>query len=500
MAKTVTLPFPSGGLNARDPLDAMPATDAWEMRNILPRSGYGEFVGDGVIFHDAAGSGGDVKTAITAAYLGSEKLFVCYGGKIVLVLTSSTETDLKTGQTVDNWQHAFINNTLVMVNGADQPQQISSVPAISDAVYTIIADDNKLVDVTVYQSRLYFIEKDTTKMWYGATNATTGALTAFDLATVIKKGGTLEWISSWTESTGSGLQDYLVIMTSQGEMLVYAGDDPAANFYLVGRFYVGKPLSRRGKENIGADLWFLTRDGMLSAADVMRGNGNAGKYKALTDKIQNVYRDRVTTYGSAVGWEIFNYPRGNLVLINIPPTVDLSGNGDYGWQYVMNTETGAWCELFIMYPAWTWTLFAETAVYGGKAHTARAFNPTGVFATVGDGIYLARVSWAYNDLGARGFDKHVQMIRPTISDFSDFDSGFGTLATNVGVYGELGTTPGGGLVSIGTFTAAGGNVNRWVGATTYSKLISPAMSFTVTSINARINNVQLMYEPATEPF
>ena len=262
-AQNITIPFPFGGINARDPIDKMPPNDAIAINNLLPRGGYGEAVQSYILFHDLEGSGGTAATLITAPYLGGEKVFDCYAGKIVYILTSTTETVLETGQTSDFWQHAFINNTLVMVNGVDQPQQISSAPASSDAVYTGVADDATLVDVVVFRNRLYFIEKDTLNMWYGATNATTGALTQFPLAAVVKKGGTLEWISTLTEGTGSGLDDYLVLMTSQGEMLVYAGDDPATNWYLLGRFYVGKPMGRRAKSNIGADLWILTRDGML---------------------------------------------------------------------------------------------------------------------------------------------------------------------------------------------------------------------------------------------
>lgn len=496
MAQTITLPFPSGGLNARDPLDAMPGTDAWEMRNILPRSGYGELPGYRLTFHDAQVSGGQVKTIISAPYRDTgEKVFTCYGGKIVYVLTATTETELETAQTEDAWQHAFINNTLVMVNGADQPQQISSVPASSDATYTTISDDSKLLDVTVFRSRLYFIEKDTTKVWYGATNATTGALTEFNLQTVIKKGGTLTWISSWTGDTGSGVQDFLMIMTSMGELIVYEGDDPATTFNIAGRYYVGRPLATRAKANIGADLWFLTREGMLSAADILSNNGAAGKYRTLTDKIQNLYRQYVYDYGAIVGWQIFAYPRSNLVMINVPPTVDQTGNGDYGIQLAMNTETGAWCKLYTLYPAWHWALWQESALFGGRGLAGTAFNPAGTATTA---TYQAVCNWAYTDLKARGFDKHVQMMKPVLTDFEDF-GGSGETDIYINALGEPGSSSGS-VVFVDDHLAAAGNFNRWVGANAYSKMISPSLDLRATDLNCYIQSMQLMYEVAGEPF
>lgn len=496
---TALLPFPSGGLNARDPLDAMPSTDAWELTNILPRGGYGEPVGDAVIFHDNQGSNDPAKTIINAPYRDTgEKVFTVYGGKIIYILTSTTETELRTGQTEDAWQYAFINNTLVMVNGADQPVQISSTPTLSDATYTTISDDAKLIDVTVFKDRLYFIEKDTTKMWYGATGATTGALTAFDLASVLQKGGTLTWIGSWTQGTGTGIQDFLIIMSSQGEMLIYEGDDPATTWNIAGRFFVGKPLSIRGKKNIGADLWFLTREGMLSAADVLNNHGVAGKYRALTDKIQNLYRTYFNTYGAAVGWEIFHYPRGNLVLINLPPTVNLDSVGGYGLQLAMNTETGAWCQIQRMYPAWCWALWSDFALYGGRTSTAKAFNPAGA-ASAGGGTYYGTCYWAYNDLGARGVDKNVTMMRPALSDFTDFNSGSGSITVSFGVYGELRSGDGLGTTSL-TWLASAGTLNRWIGAAAYSKLISPILQITVSSCTFHVNSMQLMFETSGEPF
>ena len=58
------------------------------------------------------------------------------------------------------------------------PQQYDG-STVSNAAYTGIADDNKLVDVCVYKERLFFVEKDSASIWYLPVGTVTGALTEF---------------------------------------------------------------------------------------------------------------------------------------------------------------------------------------------------------------------------------------------------------------------------------------------------------------------------------
>lgn len=497
-ARLATIPFPSGGLNKRDPEDGMDPLDCRRMDNILPKAGYGvvvpTFLGAGAVMDIAP-----IETLITMPFIGGQRLYGFANGDIKQITPSLTAVELKTGQTNNFWQHAIINDDLILVNGADQPQRIIATNTIIDSTYTGSGlTDNNLFDVTLYKNRLYFAEKNSTKIWYGNTGESEGNVTEFNLQGVLKFGGKIEWISSWTDSTGVGLQDFFVIMSNRGEILVYQGDDPGLNWSLAARFKVGNPLGRRSKQNIGADLWFMTADGVYSMSQILAKSSKIGSYIALSDKIRDEYQEFARSYVTdAVGWQIFHVEKENLVLICGTVGSDLR-------QYGINLETGAWCRLINCYSGYSWANFQGISYYGAAGGLLNiAFDYTFKLSTSTPEAYI---DYSYTYLGARHAQKLVTMGRQIVTsiDIGAQEMEFaGALYVQSDISTDFGKTSGFvadsyQIVQLGAYEAD--QRDDWQSMSAFGYALAPMVFVFVPRGNCRLGNFQLMYETAEEVF
>lgn len=400
-----TIPAPTGGLNKRDALDLMPETDAVEMDNWFPDTDSVR-LRRGHTLH-LSGLGGDVQTLfeLTGAD-GSELLIACANNTIYNASSTASDITGSTTPTEDMWQHVVYKNTAILVNGVDQPQQISSAGSVSDASYTGIADDSVLVAVCSYRDRLYFIEKDSLSFWYtDSPNALTGAISEFPLDRIASRGGYLQFIANWTRESGSGTDDFLVLGTNKGEIFVYTGPNPEDGAWtLVGRFYIPVPLGRRCAFNLGPDLVVITEQGALPMSSVLSA-GSVYTYNTLSDKIQKLFIQTAKSAQDNFGWQGVVYPRGNYALINVPVSAGVRTD-----QYVINTLTGAWCR-FRGQLGNVWCLHKEKLYFGDPS--GRIF-----IADMGDSDNGAEIvafcQQGFSYLGDRAKMKHVTMARPVM--------------------------------------------------------------------------------------
>jgi len=366
IAQVYSSPSPVAGWNARDAIANMMPGDAVVMDNVFPlttecmvRKGSSAW---------ATGITGTVETVASYNRLnGLQSLFAAAGSNIYdVTISGAVGAAVQTGLTNARWQHTNFGTAggkyLYMVNGADKPRlwdgaawvavDGASVPAITGVTTT------GLIGVAAHKSRLWFIEKDTTKVWYLPTLSIGGAATAFDLASVFRMGGYLMAMGTWTIDAGYGMDDHAVFVSSEGEVAVYKGTDPssAASWALVGVYFVGRPMSRRCLTQYGSDLLVICKDGLVPLSKALLSSRvNTGV--ALTDRIQTAVSEATTNYGSSYGWEAVVYPVDNLLLLNVPVT------GTAQEQYVMNTITGAWCK-YTGLAASCWELSGDALFFG----------------------------------------------------------------------------------------------------------------------------------------
>jgi len=258
--------------------------------------------------------------------------------------------------------------------------------------------------VNVYGNRLWFVEKNTTKIWYLPVDSIAGAAQSIDLGSLFRLGGYLMAMASWTVSTVNGPNNLAAFISSEGEVVVYQGVDPSTStgFTEVGIFRIGRPIGRRCFLKVGADVIVICADGafpLSKAMEVDRSVVNA----SLSDKIVNLISDDVTAYASNFGWELQLYPIGNKLIVNVPQTENSSQ-----YQYVMNTITNSWTK-FTGWNAATFEFFNDGLYFGGNQVVAQCDtgNSDNGAAINVDG------KTAFNYLGARGRIKQVKMARPT---------------------------------------------------------------------------------------
>jgi hypothetical protein len=134
-------------------------------------------------------------------------------------------------------------------------------------------------------------------------------------------------------------------------------------------------------------VYFITEEGVMAFAQIRQsGEGNkADEY--LTAKLGRNYTN-AATYQAVHGWCGMIYPRGQMLIVNVPITGSITGSYQ---QFVMNTDTNAWGR-FIAMDAICWTLFNRRAYYG-TADGRVVLSDEGVTDNGKQVVGVARQAW-----------------------------------------------------------------------------------------------------------
>jgi hypothetical protein len=125
-------------------------------------------------------------------------------------------------------------------------------------------DDTTFSNITIFKNQVWFTQNDTLKGWYLPTLSIQGAANYIDMSSVAQLGGYLVAVGTWTIDAGYGVDDNLVFITSNGEIIVYAGTDPSdvTKWGLIGVWRTGKPVGKRCLIKYGGDIVALTYNGV----------------------------------------------------------------------------------------------------------------------------------------------------------------------------------------------------------------------------------------------
>lgn len=326
------LPAPIGGLNTRDALENMPATDAIQLDNWFPDVKSLSVVKDYSSY--ATGLGGGVEF-LAEYYSSTTREFIAASGDSIFdVSVGGAATLIQSGFNSPRWNNVNFNARMFLVNGEDEPQTYYG-GAVSASGFTGSGlTPSNLVGVASFKSRLFFFEKDSQDFWYADLNAITGTLTKFPLSLIGRVGGNLVAIKTISRDGGSGPDDYIAFFMSSGEVFVYQGSDPGDSdaWSIVGRYKIGEPIHQRAILEYGSDILIVTNGDIVTLTDVMTKKPD----EILPSKLSGAIADASRRYGSNFGWQVVYYPKGNRVLINTPVRA-----GTQYWQYGFNTITGS---------------------------------------------------------------------------------------------------------------------------------------------------------------
>ena len=410
----VSLTSPVGGLNSRDSIADMKPEDAIQLDNWFPgtsdirvRRGYSSH---------ATGLGAQVQSLM--AYNksdGTQKLYAAAGTSIFNVTNAGAVGSAEvTSLSNAIWHHVNYmdssgTNWLCCFNGTDQPRYhngsawvtitASSTPAITNVTTSLL--DKPFT----HKRRLWAVEKNSLSCWYLPADGVGGGAAEINLNGIVKRGGKIIKAGSWTIDAGEGLDDYWVAITSEGEVVVFEGTDPsaAATFSLVGVWHVGEPIGDRPMVKYGGDLLILTKQGVYPMSKALSSSEVAPNV-AMTDKIQSDINSAATSFSGNFGWELFLFPKAEMLILNIPEKV-----GSDQIQYAMNTLTGAWGK-FTNIEANCWELFGGDAYFGSNGKVFKFWSQDKDDTS----NINAEAKQAFSYFGSRGLIKHFKMIRPIL--------------------------------------------------------------------------------------
>lgn len=446
-ARGFSIPAPVGGLNARDPLTAMKPGDALILDNVFPEANY-VALRRGYSSHATGVGASEVSTLFTYhAKDGSEKLFAAANLNIYDVTSAGVASSVySTSITENRWQYINFSTTtrlfILAFNGADTPLKYDTTSSWTTLSITgSISSSANIINACGHKERVWLVERNTMNAWYLASQAISGAATKLPLQGVFNEGGSLVACGTLSMDAGAGIDDYLCFVTTNGEVAIYEGTNPASDFRLKGVWRINEPLGYRCLGRIGGDLIILTTGGVISLTKVLNLDRAQVERAAITAKIQDKFNADARNYRNNSGWQALIYPKGRYAVFNVPVV-----EGATQRQWIQNTITGGWCSFSGM-NANCWALLDEHLYFGGNAGVVYKAD-TG-YQDAG-GVINWELKTAFSYFGSTGRSKFFKMIRPLIlaSGVPDIEIGInvdfdnaqptGTLAagsSTIGIWG-----------------------------------------------------------------
>lgn len=240
------------------------------------------------------------------------------------------------------WQYTSMANAadevrLVCVNGQDGMHVYDGVTF--ERHHPTTNDLLTFNNITEFKGRIWCTELGSSIVYYGDVLSNEPEnMIAFPVGPFLRRGGSMVCIDSLSVDGGSGPDDYLVMVSDRGEILIWQGIDPADDMSLVGVFAQSKPLGYRCLKKSGTDLIYFSESGpdyLSRLLPVAEGVGNQIVVPIRTEFEQAIFDNHL-----AFGWDFVLYSRRSWVLFNIPivPPTKMG-------QYVINMETNSWFEI-----------------------------------------------------------------------------------------------------------------------------------------------------------
>jgi hypothetical protein len=428
-ARPHPLPAPVGGINRRDAITAMRAEDAVDMVNFFPgqssvdfRRGYERIA--------TLGTSAPVRMLIPYHYGVNRKLLAFSGTSIYELIPANSyfltddngptllddddepledepellsASHLSDADTSGYVSHVQVGARTIMCNGVDTPFSYDGSDIIAhgwtDASTTL--DFADLSFVFAFNSRVYFVEKDTQSFWYGGVGAVQGALEKFDLALTGTFRGSLKLLTAITNDGGDGLDDLFVAIFSEGDVVVYRGSDPGdvANWTRVGTYRIGEPLSRFAHTSNGGDITVVTSRGYESLVRSTREGEGVKSRSMISDRIQKEVIQITKRTGDSDDWRLVTYNRGQMLIVQAPLATSPR-------HHVQNIDTARWTR-FDLSDVRSFAILDRLCFVGDKNGRVHVFD-TGDTDDGKQIVYSAQCAW--NHLGPQGYKKIMQYL------------------------------------------------------------------------------------------
>jgi hypothetical protein len=406
VAKPIKLPAPTNGWYVGDNQADAPAGTAWTMDNVFPQLDYVRVRRGSTAYSTALGSG--IITTLIPYNAGVNAKFFGIGGTTIYDISSPGVASATTVTTLTNSTAEYIQFTgsggqfLLVCNGVDLTQIYNGATWGTAPLTTGLSAP--VSNLWVHKSRIYGIQGTSLNAFYLAVDSIGGPATNFPLSSIFKYGGYLLAGGTWAISSTNGPYEFMVLVSSEGEVATFYGDYPgAANWELKGTFKISKPLGKRCLQKAGGDLAIMTEDGLIAMSQIEKLDQIALQNTAITKPIAPAWRQAVLSRNGLAGWQITLWPLESMAIVNLPKTDSLDKT-----QFVVNARSGAWAR----YLGWDANCFSvhNNKLYYGTSD-GRVLQAESGGADDGAIPYTATIAWSYNDFGSQAVSKYLTSAR-----------------------------------------------------------------------------------------
>jgi len=405
----------------------------------------------------------------------------------------------------DRWAWTAFSNLssvdyTVMVNGFDGVISWDGTTFVKETVAApptepwILPD--KFDKVISHMNRLWFADSENLAVYYlpvqrKNTTPPDEFLFVVPLNAIFKRGGHIEALATWSIDGGVGMDDALVIFSSNGEVAIYSGVDPASDFQLVGIFRFDAPMSKESLINFGGDLYIMVSTGLMPMTTLIRAEVEQLGKSDLN--VMKEFEEFAKTRRSDYGWQVILNHHTNHAICNMP-----IGDGKYQ-QMVRKMPGQVWAKWRDV-PARCWG-WLDNHTYFGSEDGGIYLGGSEYLNDNGAAINAdVRFAWSsYKSVQKKNF-KMVRLY--TITDgltrpFIDMEVDYGSLPpTN---QPEVTEAAGGATWDLATWdvdywTTALQARQHWQGITGLGRVGALRVRISVTNCTFSLSGVDVVYE------
>jgi hypothetical protein len=267
--------------------------------------------------------------------------------------------------------------------------------------------------ITTWKRRLWFVPSESTKAYYLPVNEVVGVVKEFDFGPYMRQGGHVKQLVSWTRDGGDGIDDFLVVLGSQGDVIVYQGTDPdnADTFAMVGIWDLGSlPEGRRVAVKSGGDVKVLCEVGIIDLSVMFSGAVNLASKDSLGYPVQPVLSGVVNHTIGAEQWEVHYFSQEELFIVKEPITNLLSNPQ----MWAANVHSRGWGNLNDL-PQQTLGMFQDN-LYGsdnlGNVYQLLIGDVDNLDFEGDSGEITGRLQTGFHNFGLSSLKK-FHMVQPT---------------------------------------------------------------------------------------
>lgn len=353
-----------------------------------------------------------VKTLIPFYGYPTQNMAGATAGKLV----SYSGVEIGTGFLSDDWSWSSFANLgeatyTVMCNGQDGIYSWDGTNGTTGLVKEAVTapasatwvNPDAMAMILAHQNHLWFADNNNLAVFYLPLQQKTGELAVLPLNALFKRGGTVRAIYSWTVDGGDGMNDKLVIFSSNGECAIYAGTDPDTDYALDGVYRFDAPMSKDCVVQYGGELYVLISTGLVPMSTLMRA-----QVEQLGQSDKNVFSafmDASRRFRNNGGWQAILDPSTSRIICNLP-----AGGVDHYTQMVRfmpNTYWTSWSAV----KARSWGWLNNSLYFGDDKGNIYAMRRT--YLDDDAAPIKVDVQFAWSNFKTPGI-KHFKMLKPYI--------------------------------------------------------------------------------------